>query len=325
MAERKKYKSPSSDPAREAKRRKPPSNTSNVLPSSLYKIAERYMSAFCAEPFTLDGETYTPPDEVVITHRAWRRYTCPEGCGACCYPYELVYLPEEFAKMERQYPEEAKNFHPKEVTLGVRGREFKRRIIRDTQEDHTGHRCRYLRKEDARCTIHLENPFHCAVELLRFTRRKTKKGVVVHLGTQKFGRSWALKRVDGERGALCEILEPDIARVAEVESHINYIVHWMDYFSIPVVPALRRFQFASDYLHKDVVVSHKWDGIRLKVPQNSYNDGVVLEAPKLVQLRIDRGFMRIEEDRVYEDVQSGEGRKEVDPDARPKAGVYRFL
>lgn len=324
MAEKKKYHSPSSDPAREAIRRRAPKNAANVLPSSLYKIAERYMAAFAAEAFSLDGTLYVPPAEVIITHRAWRRYTCPENCGACCYPYELVYLPEEFARFEREYPQQVVNFSPLTVEVQVGDKRFQRNVIRDTQEDHEGHRCRYLRLADARCSIHLQNPFHCAIELLRFSRRtRPNAGDVVYVGTQKFGRAWALKKASGERGALCEVIPPDVERIAEVESHINYVLHWMDYFEIPVLPALRNFRFVDSYLHKDVVFSRKWAGSRLKVPASSYNKGVIVEAPKLVQLRLGRGFMRIEADRVYEEVHTG--RSEVDPEARPKVGVFRYL
>lgn len=279
-------------------------------------MAERYMAAFCDVPFYVDGVYYEPPDEVVITHRAWRRYTCPPGCGACCHSFELIFLPEEFAEFEYVYPEHAKRFQRFEVLRQVDGYYRTIHLYRDSQDDAETRRCMYLNLENGRCGIHLRNPFHCAIELLRFTRRDTKRGTVVHVGTQLFGRTWALERIDGERGAMCEVLDPDPQRIIEVESHLQYIVRWMDYFGIPVMQAIRNFRYHPDYMHKDVVLTRKSDAPRLETPPKDYNPGVEITTQQLVPLRMGKGFVRVEEDRV---------RDGSTPPAKPRVGVWQYL
>ena len=84
---------------------------------------------------------------------------------------------------------------------------FEKRIVHGAvvytnfQNDNPDSKCEFLNKEDGRCKIHVSNPFSCEFELNKFV----VKGEKTYLMNKLFGRGWAMMRVDGERGALCNM------------------------------------------------------------------------------------------------------------------------
>ena len=78
----------------------------------------------------------------------------------------------------------------------------------DAQTDHETNthgwtRCRHLDLESGLCGVHSASPFTCCFELLKV---RVRKGSSTTLTAQLFGRGWSYKRVDGGKGALCEML-----------------------------------------------------------------------------------------------------------------------
>ena len=247
-----------------------------------------YMEAIASEPFEVDGTQYDPPRRVIISKRSWQNYTCPEGCGACCNAYTLVMLPEEKYRLELAYPEAAKTMKKRlvDVRIGQPGEREGRSvgIFTDWQEAEPPAKCRHLNLTNGRCGIHLQHPFHCAVELLRFIRRQD----TTWIGTQEFTRGWNMTQISGEKGAMCEILPPDEGRINEVVSHIHYLILWADFFGIPVLDPLRDFSFSHEMLTKDIEYSKYHRSFKyLNEPST----------PGLVQMRRTESFYRIEETR----------------------------
>jgi hypothetical protein len=51
--------------------------------------------------------------------------------------------------------------------------------------------------------------------------------------TQKlYGRGWAMMKITGERGALCEMLPADTHTVAEVVRKLGRLKEWCDHFNL---------------------------------------------------------------------------------------------
>lgn len=47
-----------------------------------------------------------------------------------------------------------------------------------------------------------------------------------------YGRGWNMMRVDGERGALCKMTEPDAESVADVDRRLARLEIWMLHFGL---------------------------------------------------------------------------------------------
>lgn len=192
--------------------------TASVVPlaDSVDKIVTIYFGSLCAEAFTYKGTVFNPAP-LVVSPLLLRGFTCPEQCGGCCPRFSLDYLPSE-----RCPPGLSAR------TIRIDDREV--RIYSDLQDDHRRHFCRHLKPDDGRCRIYRMRPFSCDFELIRFVRRDT--GTVL---TQKlFGRGWAMVRVDGGRGARCEMLPPSPDATAEVMRKLNRLEQWAEHFGVRV-------------------------------------------------------------------------------------------
>jgi hypothetical protein len=186
-----------------------------ALTDSLDKIIQSYFTAVSRETFTYKGVTYTPQD-LVVSPMILRGFTCPAHCGGCCPRFSLDYLPDE----------------PHPYKLHARLVPFNHRsvvIYSDLQDYHNDYHCTNLNRVDARCLIHARNPFSCDFELIRFLHYQTGPNRL----TQKlFGRGWAMKRSDGERGALCEMLPVDDYTISEVLRKLRRLKQWIEYFQL---------------------------------------------------------------------------------------------
>jgi len=187
--------------------------------NSVDKIVFSYMAAVCKEPFTY-GEHEIIPRALQVSPCIFRGFKCPAMCGGCCPRFSLEYLPSE-SRPVTEHPIFAYTIkvNDKDVTL-----------YHDPQTDHDDHFCRCLTKEDARCLIHSRRPFHCDFELIRvFISEKKKQN---RLSQQLFGRAWQFLRIDGQRGALCEITEPSTDTINEVVRKLKRLKEWCDHFGI---------------------------------------------------------------------------------------------
>jgi hypothetical protein len=78
------------------------------------------------------------------------------------------------------------------------------------------------------CSIYSFRPFACYFEPIRFLHYEEKV-----LITQKgFGRAWAMERVTGGCGALCEFGTPSPVGVKNVVEKMSRLLAWADGFQI---------------------------------------------------------------------------------------------
>lgn len=184
---------------------------------SVDKIVCSYFAAVNAEPFTYKGKRYEVP-KLTITPALFRGYTCPEGCGGCCPKFSLDYIPGEVLPYE----------------LGTRSVIFNEQeilVYSDTQAGETlNNRCGNLNRDNGRCGIHGAHPFSCDFELIRFLHFSSK-GEVRGM-TKNYGRGWQLLRVDGQRGALCEITPPDMKTHADIIRKLKRLRQWCEHFGL---------------------------------------------------------------------------------------------
>jgi Fe-S-cluster containining protein len=181
---------------------------------SVDKIVIVYLASVCSEPFRYKGVLYKPKP-LTVSPLIFRGFTCPQRCGGCCPRFTLDYLPSEAAPYELE-----------EREIDINGRVVS--IRSDTQKLNRDHRCRNLDKQTGRCLIYGRHPFSCDFELIRFISHKDQAYI-----TQKlFARGWAMKRVDGGRGALCEMLPADSSTVAEVIRKLERLKQWAVHFGI---------------------------------------------------------------------------------------------
>ena len=186
---------------------------------SVEKIVTTYFSAVCTEPFTYRGLTYNPKP-LQVSPAIFHGYTCPTGCGGCCKRYSNDYLPFEY--------------RPDDARLALRQFEFDGRqvpIYSDLQGDHERYFCRYLSTDDGRCGLHPDQPFSCDFELLRFTHFSDDASPTL-LATRLFGRGWIMKRIDGERGAKCEILPVTPEHYSDAVRKLKRLAEWCDHFGV---------------------------------------------------------------------------------------------
>jgi Fe-S-cluster containining protein len=184
---------------------------------SVDKIITRYFSLVCAEEFTYKGVVYTPKP-IKVSPLLFRDYKCPAGCGGCCPRFSLDYLPGD------EFPYELEQ---RKVLFNGKGYS----VYSDTQEDHRNYHCRNLSMKDGRCGIHTRRPFSCDFELIRALAFEDKN--TPNVLTQKlFGRGWALKRIDGNRGALCEMTPITDQSIDEVIRKIKALERWCNHFEL---------------------------------------------------------------------------------------------
>jgi Fe-S-cluster containining protein len=181
---------------------------------SIDKVVMVYFASVCSRPFTYKGLRFEPAP-LMVSPLLFRGYTCPPLCGGCCPRFTLDYLPSEAPP----YP-----LTPREVEIDDR----KVLVFSDLQSDHGEHHCRNLDRSAGRCGIHGRHPFSCDFELIRFIVKREQTVLVQKL----FGRGWAMLRVDGQRGARCEMLAPDPHSVAETARKLERLQRWAAHFGI---------------------------------------------------------------------------------------------
>ena len=201
--------------ATHAEKHAPPSKRDSVD-----KIVTSYFATLTAEPFCYRGKEYLPRD-VYVSPGIVRDYTCPEGCGGCCPRFSLDYIATDSLPVGEKHP-----LTPRMIEFNGRHVE----VWSDLQTDHDNAKCRNLNLDNGRCGIHGFQPFSCDFELLRSVMSKDSPRAMF---TQKlYGRGWAMMRVDGKRGALCEMLPADADAIADVNRRLLRLETWMTHFGL---------------------------------------------------------------------------------------------
>lgn len=189
------------------------------------KVIPTYMASLCSEPFTYKGIEYKPR-ELHVSPLIFRGFTCPAKCGACCPRFSLDYLPDEPKP-------DGLTLTPRMIVVN----HAEVLLFSDLQLDHSNHHCKNLNMENGRCGIHGRQPFSCDFELMRFMQ--SQQGKHDYFTQKLYGRGWNMLRVDGKRGAKCEMLPPDEHSIAEVERKLTRLKMWADHFGIKTkVPAI---------------------------------------------------------------------------------------
>lgn len=178
------------------------------------KILQTYLGGLCRQPFVFKGKEYTPKP-VTVSPLLLRGFTCPENCGACCGSFSLDYLPSERATDDAR---------PRVVS--VNREEIS--IVSDQQKDVSGRWCRNLDKRSGRCLVYEYRPFSCDFELIRLLIYDNR----VVLTQKLYGRFWAMERLDGSRGALCDMTPPDTYTVNEVRRKLRRLKDWAKHFNV---------------------------------------------------------------------------------------------
>lgn len=184
---------------------------------SIDKIVEGYFSVITDEEFTYKGKLYSPKG-LVITPNIFRGFTCPSHCGACCSNFSLDYLPDE------------------EIPYDIDGRYVKFNgklvlIYTDWQKDNKEHYCINLNMKNGRCMIHGTHPFSCDFELIR-TIKFASVDRANRMTTKLYGRGWAMKRIDGDRGAQCSMLPITQETVSNTIRRLERLHDWAGHFGL---------------------------------------------------------------------------------------------
>lgn len=190
------------------------------LRDSVGKVIERYFHTVTAEPFSYRGKVFYPRD-IRVSPDLMRDFDCKVNCGACCYNWTLDYLPSETHpyQLEKRMIE----FNGQEIEIW-------------TDYNHDGKTfCKNLNTEDGRCKIHTHNPFSCDFEVIRTFQPAHDSMDRTRLSQQLFGRGWAMKRIDGERGALCELHGRSEKSRQNSIRKLKLLMNWSDHFKIKTV------------------------------------------------------------------------------------------
>jgi Fe-S-cluster containining protein len=185
---------------------------------SLDKVIPTYFGAFATVPFVWKNKEYRPRTLRVSPHLA-RGLSCPPMCGGCCPKFSLDYLPFE----DKPY-----DLVEREVT--ILGKTFS--VFSDTQKGNYTSRCKNVRLDDGRCSIHGKQPFSCDFEIIR-VKHFNDLTMPNQVLTAPYGRGWQLFRVDNKMGALCGIEDATQENANEAARKLRRLKGWMEYFEIP--------------------------------------------------------------------------------------------
>ena len=186
---------------------------------SISKIVTSYFACVCSEEFTYQNRVFKPK-RLTVTPYLFRGYTCPAKCGGCCPVFTLDYLPE---------PLETHPYPLKKRFIHFNGRRIP--IYSDLNQDCPDRFCKNLDMNTGRCNIHKHNPFSCDFELTRFLHF-SKEESPNRLTTKLYGRGHAFMRVDGKRGALCEMTPPNDESVASIVRKLKRLEQWCNHFHL---------------------------------------------------------------------------------------------
>ena len=206
---------------------------------SVDKIVQRYFAVVARRPFTYKGKTYDPKP-LRVSPLFLRDYTCPPMCGGCCFKFTLDYLPSE---------SEPGVLSKRMIEFNGKGVE----IWTDYQSANSSNRCQYLRSNDGRCGIYKDRPFSCDFELIRALHSEDP-GTANVLTQKLFGRGWSYLRVDGGKGALCEMTKVTNKSIFEVCRKLDRLQSWAKHFGVKTwIPVIKEI-IAHGRLDKSVLL-----------------------------------------------------------------------
>lgn len=189
-----------------------------------------YLVALASVP---DGN-HRPPGTLAVSHTFWRDYTCPPGCGGCCAAFTMDLWPDEYARLTVAYPALAGEFTPRPVRFFGRDETLYSNIAAARDRMQVRQKCQFL-DGIGRCGIDAAKPFSCLFELNKLQMFPTRDRVL--LSKKLFRNGWRYDRVDGGRGALCEMVAIAPATVETVIRRdlplVERLVWLLDRYAVP--------------------------------------------------------------------------------------------
>ena len=155
---------------------------------TMEKVIGTYLWSVTKFPFIYNGEIFTPPKRLLVSPTVFRKFTCPEVCGACCHGVTLDYFSALEAPpcLYKELKEHYVKINNESVSMfSYLGNHNKK--------------CNLLSYDLGRCSCYKFRPFACQFEPLKFIRRRED----VYFMKRGYGRAWALTKVTGEKGTLC--------------------------------------------------------------------------------------------------------------------------
>lgn len=190
-------------------------------------------------------------EELILSPMFFRDYSCPSHCGGCCPKFSLDYFEgERWEKFKETYPHLIHKFTPREVNGAT--------VYTNYQNDNPDSKCEFLNKEDGRCGIHKSNPFSCEFELNKFV----VKGKKTYLMNKLFGRGWNMMRIDGNRGALCEMKPFNLKKYLRDVELLKELLDIIDKYSMkaPLLEKLvKKLEKIKKPIDKKIVFTEKDD------------------------------------------------------------------
>ena len=193
---------------------------------SFNKVVFSYFSCITREPFEYKGKIYEPKP-LIVSPLINRGYNCPSACSSCCMTITLDWLPIEPRPDDPRILPRTVTFNKKDYLL-----------YSDMQEDNKDHYCRHVIKEEGplygRCAIHGDGTtkeFTGDFELIRFLVFQSPTSA--NRLTQKlYGRGWSYTRVDGQKGALCEMTPITEESRLDTIRRMRRLETWANYFGV---------------------------------------------------------------------------------------------
>lgn len=191
-----------------------------------------------------DGRHYfAAPRAVRVSALIYRKYGCYLHCGGCCSAFTLDYLPDEWERFAKHFPQYAQD--GKERSIAVNGR---KRPIVTIYQDRAIQRfnrawCQYLDPDTAACKVHQQNPLSCRIELIKL---QMVSGVG-HIMKKPFGRAWNMSRFpDGVKDIRCDFSDFDAEQFHNNDvPALEKMFRWANYLSIETyLPAVLEHIYA---------------------------------------------------------------------------------
>jgi hypothetical protein len=207
------------------------------------KVINQYLWAVTRQPFIYDKKNYTPWGGINVSPAVFNSDWCPPACGGCCFrSWSLDWLPSDprpsgepwdTSIVEREVlfaPIDPVTFETTRIDFPV--------IYTDQQKERfkAGQSCGAL-LPTGYCSIHMKHPVSCDVPLLEFQIPQKSAREYPWLLHKKFGRAWALPKIDGTRGGLCQIekaVDLESARKGGKATlrRLRRIKDWADHFGL---------------------------------------------------------------------------------------------
>lgn len=161
--------------------------SSHNLPKSIDKLFS-YLGSITKEPFTVEFDKfkkkYIPPKKVIISDNLFRQYNClNENCSRCCWKIRdwNIFTSNQFDELKSKYLEGSRTLIPKIININNNNITF-------YVENNTKKVCPHLDRKNNLCKIHILNPIHCALPLIKFKNIKGR----THITREYFKRNWLM-------------------------------------------------------------------------------------------------------------------------------------